>query len=181
MTRLEIETIKKVSKLAWRQLWSGVWIRSNIHCPYFQKCQHFEPLTGTNLIFSRDEGHHSSGWWKNPDWERCFHLSICFRGQNDVRKIQPFDEALAKVWVLHLYGPWRRFIHRESPRSDEGKQLKVHHFRVWANRNWEPLIPQGEVYSRDKTPRGYKTTSEREHEASMAYLQACAKLAEAGR
>ncbi len=31
------------------------------------------------MIFTRDEGMHSLGMFKNPDYERCFHLSLSFR------------------------------------------------------------------------------------------------------
>src|SRR5690606_31231568 len=36
------------------------------------------PDVSACLIYTRDVGHHSNGWWKNPDYERCRHLSISF-------------------------------------------------------------------------------------------------------
>jgi hypothetical protein len=34
---------------------------------------------GSILILTRESGYHTSGWWKNPDYERCLHLSLSFR------------------------------------------------------------------------------------------------------
>jgi hypothetical protein len=39
--------------------------------------------SGTKLIFSRDVGHHSSGWFKNPDFERCFSFVTLFLRPDD--------------------------------------------------------------------------------------------------
>lgn len=43
-----------------------------------RRCSGFHESSGTKLIFTRDAGMHSSGWWKNPDYERCWHLSLSF-------------------------------------------------------------------------------------------------------
>ena len=43
---------------------------------YFQNCRMVHPFRGITIAFTRDVGYHSSGWWKNPDFERCYHLSI---------------------------------------------------------------------------------------------------------
>ncbi|MCK5236435.1 MAG: hypothetical protein KAR06_05545, partial [Deltaproteobacteria bacterium] len=42
-------------------------------------CRGFYMPLGVMLIFTRDEGMHDAGWWKNPDYARCYHLSISFK------------------------------------------------------------------------------------------------------
>src|SRR5574337_499038 len=42
---------------------------------YLAQCRQLHRVTNTLLIFTRDTGHHTSGWFKNPDYERCLHLS----------------------------------------------------------------------------------------------------------
>ena len=39
--------------------------------------QYEQPGLYTSLIYTMDEGMHSIGWWKNPDYARCYHLSLC--------------------------------------------------------------------------------------------------------
>lgn len=38
------------------------------------------------VIMTRDIGYHTSGWWKNPDYERCFHVSISYPGGTNKKK-----------------------------------------------------------------------------------------------
>lgn len=56
----------------------GEWDGSSPHTPYFQSYRFENPFRGLMTILTRDIGYHSSGWWKNPDFERCLHLSISF-------------------------------------------------------------------------------------------------------
>src|SRR5688572_22289291 len=46
---------------------------------YANSCTATHLVSGAILLFTRDEGMHESGWWKNPDYERCYHLSLSFR------------------------------------------------------------------------------------------------------
>lgn len=47
---------------------------------YFEDCRWFLQKYGCFLVYTRDVGHHSCGWWKNPDYERCYHLSLSWPG-----------------------------------------------------------------------------------------------------
>jgi hypothetical protein len=47
---------------------------------YINSCWHYHRPTLCAIIFTRESGYHSGGWWKNPDYERCFHLSLRFLG-----------------------------------------------------------------------------------------------------
>lgn len=118
-------------------------------------------------IFSRDVGHHSGGWLKNPDYERCWHLSLSFRGSdgdplNSRRRLEraPQIHRLAKRLCECFYGPNTRYIWAEPPFSDVGKKFQVWHYRVFADEHWFPIIPRGEVYSKELTEQGWKSFSE---------------------
>lgn len=41
--------------------------------PYIRSCTADDHQTGSRLIYTRDVGHHTSGWFKNPDYEQCLH------------------------------------------------------------------------------------------------------------
>src|SRR5579859_6428518 len=59
--------------------------------PYFARARQLHEKTGTSLIFTKDTGHHTSGWFKNPDYERCYHLSVSFHVFHDDNGWQPAD------------------------------------------------------------------------------------------
>jgi hypothetical protein len=149
---------------------------------YYQRCTHFHWKTGTLIIFTRDSGHHSSGWMKSPDFERCRHLSLSFRApfpERDptslaniftlsallrnaerVMPLAPFNTALAAEWVKLIHGDDRRWSWEEGPFSNEGKELGVRHWRVFCDPVWQAIKPRGEVYSKDLTEKGWRSWSE---------------------
>ena len=149
----------------------GIWDGVTAGGAYFEACRHWDFATGTMLLYTRESGYHSGGWWKNPAYERCYHLSISFR---DTLTLQPcgFNKKLARLWCEHIFRDMNRFTWYESPVSDKGKYLGVHHWRVFCDPAWKPIIPPKEVYSRDNTPSDYKTTSE------ISNLRASAQSAE---
>lgn len=92
------------------------------------------------VIFTRDTGCHSSGWWKNPDYERCWHLSCAFAEGFTRRR----GDALARLF----FGDAARLTWIEPPYTPEGKQRGVWHYRLFCDAGWQPIKPVGEVYSR---------------------------------
>ena len=104
------------------------------------------------ILFTRDIGYHTSGWWKNPDYERCYHLSISFRGGNE-------KKALAQI-IDYLFGSFKNLIWVEPPYSDHGKKMEVWHYRLFCDEHWQPIKPRGEVYSTQFTERNWKSFSE---------------------
>lgn len=116
--------------------------------------------TGSQLIFSRDTGHHTSGWFKNPDYERCEHLSICYRdpetGAFEGRQIWKHT----RKWLELFFGDAKRFVWTEPPFTAQGKSDGVYHFRVFCDPSWAPLLPRGEVYDKSLTEIGWKSFSE---------------------
>jgi len=149
---------------------------------YLNRCTHFHWATGTVVMFTRDTGHHSSGWMKNPDYERCWHLSLSFREPRPERDPEelanahriallmrhvgahfepvPFDHRVARAWVEAFYGDDRRYCWEEGPFSGEGKALGVRHYRLFCDPTWKPILPRREVYTRDFTEKGWRSWSE---------------------
>ena len=127
---------------------------------YRNRCRAFHLPTGTLAIFTRDTGHHSSGWWKNPDYERCLHLSLSFYGAEG----QPCgrDKALSDEWVTALFGATSNLVWSEPPVSEHGKRFDVWHYRVfYADPGYRvPILPRGEVYSKEFTEAGWLSYSE---------------------
>jgi hypothetical protein len=119
------------------------------------------------VIFTRDAGHHTGGWLKNPDYERCYHLSLSFRGSdghplNPARRLEraPQMHRLARQICVAFYGPDTRYLWAEPPFSEEGKRLQVWHYRVFCDPAWRPIVPRREVYSRELTEKGWKSFSD---------------------
>jgi hypothetical protein len=125
--------------------------------PYFLRCRHYCENTQAMLIFTRDVGMHSSGWWKNPDYERCYHLSISF----EVAGVPlPQNHKDARRWCEAFFGGDTKLLWIEPPYSPEGKQREVYHYRLFCDEGWQPIKPRGEVYSREWTPADWKSWSD---------------------
>jgi hypothetical protein len=67
---------------------SNVWDGHSLS-PYFWACRHQIIVQGVTLLFTRDQGHHLGGWFKNPDFERCYHLSLNFSGWISAKRRRP--------------------------------------------------------------------------------------------
>jgi len=144
---LDFNAFERIKKTAAHGFFDG---RSK--SPYLQNCRWWWEKYECTLIFTRDVGHHSSGWWKNPDYERCYHLSISFpSGKN--------KSSLNKI-IDGLFGANKKMLWIEPPYSQQGKQAEVWHYRLFCDEHWQPIIPRGEVYSKEFTEMGWKSFSE---------------------
>lgn len=142
------DACQRIRLAALRGIWDG-----REGSDYFLSCKWLLEYYPCVIIFTRDTGYHSSGWWKNPDYERCFHLSISFPGGVD-------KNARDKI-IKYLFGNSSNLIWTEPPYSDTGKSLGVWHYRLFCDENWQPIKPRGEVYSLQFTERGWKSYSEK--------------------
>ena len=104
------------------------------------------------IIFCKDVNMHGCGWFKNPDYDQCYHLSISFPGGVNVKHR---DEIVGA-----LFGADKHKLWIEPPVSAEGKMADVWHYRLFCDKNWQPIIPRGEVYSTEFTEKGWKSFSE---------------------
>ena len=144
-----------------RQALTGTWdgVSTKYNKAYLERCKAFHSSTGTMLIFSRDTGHHTSGWWKNPDYESCYHLSLSFRDP-ETENPCAHNIKLTKEWIELLFAGNARLLWAEPPCSDLGKKYDTWHYRLFCNKFWEPILPRKEVYSKDFTPAGWKSWSD---------------------
>ena len=144
----------------------------------YRRCTHLHPQSGTQIIYTRDAGHHTSGWMKNPEFERCRHLSLSFRAPmpnwpanrsanpyalariGALPDAAPWDSRTADTWIAAILGDAARYAWHEGPFSQTGKAAGVQHWRVFCNPAWEPIMPRGEVYSTDLTEAGWRSWSE---------------------
>lgn len=126
---------------------------------YLDYCRAYHAVTGTLLCFTRDVGHHAGGWWKNPDYERCWHLSLSFCDP-ETEERAPKDARLTREWLDLFYGDNVRKLWCEPPYSPEGRAVDVWHYRLFCNEAWLPIIPRGEVYTREFTEAGWKSFSD---------------------
>lgn len=131
-----------------------------------RSCRHAYPYDAelwALCIFTRDEGMHACGWWKNPDYERCEHLSVSFgRGAPDGAYVPaPQDHARAKVWCKAFFGDRCRLLWIEPPFSAQGQARDVYHYRLFMAPDWRlPVLPRGEVYTLEFTAKGWRSWSD---------------------
>lgn len=143
----DAETFDRIRKTANHGFFDGHSITE-----YFENCRWWLERFDCLLIFTRDIGYHSCGWWKNPDYERCYHLSISFPGGRNRKK----EEYILRK----LFGSNCRLLWCEPPYSTDGKKAGVYHYRLFCNEAWEPIMPRGEVYNTQFTEIGWKSFSE---------------------
>jgi len=134
----------------------GLKIVDNCHAQYEK------PGLTTSLIFTMDSGMHSVGWWKNPFYERCYHLSLSFWYPNGT--VAPKNDKETKEWVELFFYPHANWVWVEPPFWEVGKKKGVWHYRLFADEHWVPFLPKGEVYSKEFTELGWKSWSELQYE-----------------
>ncbi len=130
---------------------------------YLHLCQRWDPHTNTVLVFTRDVGHHTSGWFKNPDYERCLHLSLSPapaalwtpRGRD-------LDRAVRDAWLAAFFREHVRLLWAESPKTRQGRRAGVWHWRLFCDEHWRPIHPRGEVYGTELIAIGWQSWSERQ-------------------
>jgi len=116
-----------------------------------------EPDRPICVIYTYDVGYHSSGWWRNSEYERCFHLSLSHQ------KLDPAG------WQVGIEAPTESEIHEwaklawptdwkkawlEPPASvlsidvlEQRRYPGVGHVRLFLDLSLTPILPTGEVYN----------------------------------
>ena len=132
--------------------------------PYLRFCTQDDLDIGARMIFTRDTGHHTSGWMKNPDYERCLHLSISPLGGRIIipgASIPDLDREVVAMLVKGFFpNDDQKCVWYESPKSAEGRVAQVQHWRVFCDETWKPFVQRGEVYSTQFTELGWRTASQ---------------------
>ena len=156
--RVNEKILRRVRRQAWTGSFDGHLSAENQG--YLSRCCGYDRPTGTVVIFTRDTGHHTTGWFKNPDYERCLHLSLSFTEPGDLTRRRPRDRALSELWMRAVFGPLYQWAWGEPPVTPEARQLEVWHYRLFCDADWQPIKPRGEVYSTEFTERGWQSASE---------------------
>lgn len=125
-----------------------------------EDCKFYIAPLGALGIFTLDTGMHTCGWWKNPDYERCFHLSLSFLDP-EAGIPAPHNHKVAARVVHGMYGVFRHLVWTEPPYDKAGKDTDTWHYRVFVDvATGIPILPRGEVYTRELTEAGWKSFSE---------------------
>lgn len=140
-----------------KQALSGVW-DGKTETVYFQNCIWYWPKYQVSINLSRDINHHLGGWWKNPQYERCWHLSIAVQTA-DYEKPEDHDKNTLHILQL-IFQDKLKMMWSEPPYSEAGKKMHVWHYRVFCDEHWQAFKPKGEVYSTELTERGWLSSSE---------------------
>lgn len=154
--RLAVEALR-------RQAMTGVYNGRPSGMRYLESCRIIHPASGAVAIFTRDTGHHSSGWLKNPDYERCWHLSLSPIPSQIITLVPVFrelDRKVKRLWIDAAFGDHLRYVWAESPKSPEGIARDVWHWRLFCDEHWQPILPRKEVYSKDFTELGWRSASQ---------------------
>jgi len=109
-----------------------------------------------SVLFTYDVGAHNCGWWRNSQYDRCWHLSmvvlkraarlvdLAFETPTDleVRAIARafFGEDVRRAWVEPPASAFDAY--RTAPQSRH-----TYHVRVFTDRAGNAITPEGEVYT----------------------------------
>ena len=96
--------------------------------------------------------HHSVGWWRNAEYEYCWHLSIsAWSDRAEPEDIPPAEE---RYWA-HAFFPkhFNKLWHEPGgtdPRLTQPEKMRhrhISHLRLFLHPvTLEPFVPHGEVY-----------------------------------
>jgi hypothetical protein len=128
-----------------------------------------EPELVVSLLLSRDKMHHSVGWWRNAEYEYCWHLSISAverlhyaamsrEVKRTGQRMTPIFEECPREDVRHwsqlIFGAHIDKLWNEpggtDPRlsaEERRRNALIWHLRLFLDpETFEPFIPTGEVY-----------------------------------
>lgn len=125
---------------------------------------HSTPELALSLTLSRDRMHHSVGWWRNAEYEFCWHLSM---GVKDARALlggqagwdsygfEEIPREEVRYWSRLIFGEHVDKLWTEPGGTDPRllRQEQIDHAKFIHQRLFldpetkEPFIPKGEVYT----------------------------------
>jgi hypothetical protein len=128
-----------------------------------------EPELQLVLQLTRDRMHHSVGWWRNAEYEYCWHLSMSVRdrlawaayiakgslaSRDDAPPVEEFPAAERRYWALAVFREEQSKLWVEpggtDPRLTRQEALdraKLLHLRLFLDpETLQPFMPRGEVY-----------------------------------
>jgi hypothetical protein len=123
-----------------------------------------EPGRPTSVMLSFDQGTHASGWWRNSEYDSCFHLSITHLA-DDGRSLECPTDAEVRAWARAAFPQHYAWTWTEPPlelghavqsteRCGVERLPHVAHVRLFTDRAGIPIFPRGEVYDLVPYPDG---------------------------
>lgn len=142
-----------------------------------------EPDRPTRICLTYDFGTHASGWWRNSDYDRCWHVSISHPQENRLaisrigtpeglleiqsphplhgkqfvgQVVEPPSDEETRAWARAAFPHHYRWCWIEPPASrlDPYRLPGVSHVRLFLNQQDQPIKPEGEVYRLKPYPDG---------------------------
>lgn len=112
-----------------------------------------EPELAIRLQLTKDRMHHSVGWWRNAEYEYCWHLSIS-AWEDGTERPASIPKAEERYWTFAFFPQTYDKVWHEpggtDPRLTDKEKLERRHIvhqRVFLDpETFEPFIPTGEVY-----------------------------------
>jgi hypothetical protein len=111
------------------------------------------------LLLSRDKMHHSVGWWRNAEYEYCWHLSLSARDRLAFAARRPsgyeeLPQDEVRYWATLIFGEHVDKLWNEpggtDPRLEPAEKRRnalIWHLRLFLDpETKQPFIPTGEVY-----------------------------------
>jgi hypothetical protein len=122
-----------------------------------------EPELAIRLLFTKDRMHHSVGWWRNAEYEYCWHLSISAwdkatltpdKGPSRTSEPEDVPDLDERYWTWAIFSEDANKVWHEpggtDPRLTPTEKMKHRHFvhqRLFLDpETFEPFVPTGEVY-----------------------------------
>lgn len=110
-----------------------------------------DPVT-ISVILTLDEGTHASGWWRNSEYDRCQHLSMCAIDPTGKGYLE-MPEIDRRAWPRAIFGSrhtmtwWEPAAEKNDAYRNAPASAYTHHVRLFLDRRWVAIIPKGEVYT----------------------------------
>jgi hypothetical protein len=141
------DLVRRMTSYAARNPWGGQLPVS----PRQRACLAFpeEPERMFSVLLTFDVGYHASGWWRNSQYDRCWHLSLCIATRTSLETPELFEaQGIARAFFGEdvrlgwVEPPASAFdAYRTAPASRH-----TYHIRVFVDRTGKAIQPQGEVY-----------------------------------
>lgn len=150
VAKAEDRRLARLRRLAVETPWNG-----QTEIPRQQRIRaasHLDRDIGVSLLLTYDIGYHASGWWRNSQYDSCWHASLVCINLPDRSYTDPADRVV-RAWMHALFREWLHHAWTEPPAtsSDPYRNAPASryttHVRIFTDRSpIRPITPKGEVY-----------------------------------
>lgn len=106
-----------------------------------------------SLILTLDRGAHASGWWRNSQYEACYHLSLAAQTRGTRPALAEVPTIERRAWAFAIFGEHATKAWNEPPAGEHDPHRSAPasrhtwHTRLFLDQQMRPIIPTGEVYT----------------------------------